>query len=149
MAFLFFWYFWNVSLKVFSTAILPNETRQFRSRGASPQSVEIFWYEPRDQRVFFILESWMSELALSVSFEYLCYGSTNIINSFALSLRGSTLDVSIWRLQMSTDVYRRQMILTSNVDPLTERGKLHNHSFRFGEKNDTDAVNLNQIYHKK
>ena len=34
----------------------------------------------------------------SDSFDVLCYGSTAIINSFTLTL---TLDVRIWRLQMS------------------------------------------------
>ena len=43
----------------------------------------------------------MSYSALSDSFEYLCYGSTAIRNVFTLTVRGSTLDVSIWRLQTS------------------------------------------------
>ena len=34
-------------------------------------------------------------LALSDSFEYLCYGSTTIINIFTLTVRGSTLVVRI------------------------------------------------------
>ena len=50
----------------------------------------------------------MSWLALSDSFEYLCYGSTAIINIFSLTVWGSTLDVSIC-------VYIRQ-IMTSKVD---------------------------------
>ena len=47
----------------------------------------------------------MSSLPFSDSFEYICYGSTDIINSFTLTLRGLILDV-----------YRRQ-ILTTKVDP--------------------------------
>ena len=35
----------------------------------------------------------MSQLALSDSFECVCYGSTAIINVFILTVRGSTLDV--------------------------------------------------------
>ena len=52
----------------------------------------------------------MAYSVLSYSFEYLCYGSTAIINSFPLTVRGSTLD------------FRRQ-ILTSNVDPRALRVK--------------------------
>ena len=37
----------------------------------------------------------MSLLALSDSFEYLCYGSAAIINIFTLTVRGSTLVVII------------------------------------------------------
>ena len=51
----------------------------------------------------------MSQLALSDSFEYLCYGSTAIINIFILTARES-------------DVHRRQ-ILTSKVDPRAVRAK--------------------------
>ena len=35
----------------------------------------------------------MSLLALSASFEYICYESIAIINSFTLTARGLTLDV--------------------------------------------------------
>ena len=45
----------------------------------------------------------MPWLAFSDSFEYLCYGSTTIINMFTLTARGSILD--------------RRQILTSKVDP--------------------------------
>ena len=73
----------------------------------------------------------MPSLALSDSFEYLCYGSTTIRNIFILTARGSTLDVRILRLQTSdsddkrrlkseSDVYRRQ-ILTTKVDPRAVR----------------------------
>ena len=47
-------------------------------------------------------------VTFSDSFEYLCYGSTNIINMFTLTVQRSTL------------VYRRQ-ILTSKVDPRAVR----------------------------
>ena len=47
----------------------------------------------------------MSLLALSASFEYLCYGSTTIINSFTFTVPRS----------LESDVCRRQ-ILTSKVD---------------------------------
>ena len=53
----------------------------------------------------------MSLLALSVSFEYLCYVSMIIINIFTLTVHGST-----------SDVYRRQ-ILATKVDPRTVRVK--------------------------
>ena len=52
----------------------------------------------------------MSSLALSDSFEYLCYGSTAITNSLVRTVQGSTLDV-----------YKRQ-ILTSKVDPRAVSG---------------------------
>ena len=39
----------------------------------------------------------MSQLALSDSFEYLCYGSTAIRNMLTLTVLGSTLDVSAKR----------------------------------------------------
>ena len=55
----------------------------------------------------------MSVLALSDSFEYLCYGSTASINIFTLSVRGST-----WTSE--SDVCRRQ-ILTCKVDPCAVR----------------------------
>ena len=41
----------------------------------------------------------MSKLALSYSFEYLCYGSMDIINILILSVRGHPLGARIWRLQ--------------------------------------------------
>ena len=37
----------------------------------------------------------MSQLALSASFEYLCYGSTSVINTFTLTVRGANLDVRV------------------------------------------------------
>ena len=51
----------------------------------------------------------MSQLTLSDSFDYLCYGSTININMFTLTLRGSTLDI-----------HRRQ-ILTTKVGPRAVR----------------------------
>ena len=62
------------------------------------------------------------KLALSASFEYLCYESTTNITTciFIFTLRGSTLVVRIWclygdRLKSSeSDVYRRH-ILTNEV----------------------------------
>ena len=51
---------------------------------------------------FFNLKlSLISLLAVAASFEYLCYGSTNIINIFTLSVWGLTLAI---RILMSTDV---------------------------------------------
>ena len=60
----------------------------------------------------------MSWSALSDSFEYLCYGSTPIINIFTLrpTVRGSNLVVRMRR--QITDVYRRQ-ILKTKVIPRT------------------------------
>ena len=43
----------------------------------------------------------MSKLALSALFESLCYVSTVIRNIFTITVRRSTLDVIIWRLQAS------------------------------------------------
>ena len=43
----------------------------------------------------------MSQLAVSASFEYLCYGSAATIYSFPLTVRWSTLDVRSWRLKSS------------------------------------------------
>ena len=37
----------------------------------------------------------MSKLALPDVFEYLCYGSTTIMNFFTLTLKGLTLDIRI------------------------------------------------------
>ena len=68
----------------------------------NPYNAEIFLYKAwRPNSLFNSKSSWMSELALSDSFEYLCYGSMAIINIFTLTARGSTLDVRIWRLQTS------------------------------------------------
>ena len=60
----------------------------------------------------------MSQLALSDSFEYLCYGSAVIRNIFILTVRGLTLVVTIC-------VYRRQ-ILTTKVYPRAVRIKRQN-----------------------
>ena len=43
-------------------------------------------------------ESFYNLLNRTDSFEYLCYGSTAIIHILILTVRGSTLDVRIWRL---------------------------------------------------
>ena len=43
----------------------------------------------------------VSTSAISDSFEYLCYGSTAIINIFTLTAQRATLVVRIWRLQTS------------------------------------------------
>ena len=57
----------------------------------------------------------MSQFALSGSFEYLCYGSTAIINIF--------YSQCVDQLQSSeSDVHRRQ-ILTAKVDPRAVRVK--------------------------
>ena len=45
-------------------------------------------------------------LALSDSFEYICYGSMAIINVFTLAVRGPNL---------VPDVYRRQMLTSTDV----------------------------------
>ena len=56
----------------------------------------------------------MSYLALSVSFDYLCYGSTVIVIFLASFSAGVDFRSS------ESDVYRRQ-ILTSKVEPRTEK----------------------------
>ena len=64
--------------------------------GSEKVKVLNFFYENHgDQRVFFNLKSSMSYLAVSVAFEYVCYGSTVIRNSFTLTARRSTSDVKI------------------------------------------------------
>ena len=81
----------------------------------NPYNAEIFLYKPWRPTIFFNLKSSkMSSLALSDSFEYLCYGSTAIINLLILSVLGPHLSES--------DVCRRQ-ILTYNYIPRTERVK--------------------------
>ena len=68
-------------------------------------NAEIFLHKYINQRVFSIWNH--HNLALSSSFEYLCYGSTIIRNILILSARGSSLYVRIWHLQTSdSDVYR-------------------------------------------
>ena len=68
-------------------------------------------FNPYDPCVFLhIVQSvWLAQwLALSASFEYLCYEYTAIINMLVLSVRGPSLCVRIWRLQTSdSDVLRR------------------------------------------
>ena len=44
---------------------------------------------------FYSKSSYISWLALSDSFEYLCYGCTTIINICTLPVRGSVLDVDL------------------------------------------------------
>ena len=72
----------------------------------------------------------MNVLALSDSFEYLCYGSTAIRYIFTLTVRGSTLVVRIWRLQTSdSDDWSlsprcKGEILTTKVDPRAVRAKI-------------------------
>ena len=53
----------------------------------------------------------MSQLALSVSFEYLCYGSTDIINNLIPSVRLS---------EASLYVYRRHILMYKD-GPRAER----------------------------
>ena len=51
----------------------------------------------------------MSYSALSDSFEYLCYGSTAIRNIFSPTVRGLTIDVRMWRVNVLVtfiDVYQ-------------------------------------------
>ena len=44
---------------------------------------------------------------IAASFEYLCYGSTTIINIFTPLVQGSTWNVKMWRLQTSDyEVYK-------------------------------------------
>ena len=57
----------------------------------------------------------MSSLALSDSFEYLCFGSTAIIY---IKYIYNILTLSVRRQSSESDVYRRQ-ILTTKVDPRT------------------------------
>ena len=61
----------------------------------------------------------MSYLALSASFEYLCYGSTAIRNILILLVLGSSVRVSsesdvyrrqIVRIKSESDVYRREIV---------------------------------------
>ena len=69
--------------------------------------------------VFNLKSAYMSLLALSALFEYLCYGSAAIkhISLFQCRDRFETSE---------SDVYRRQ-ILTSKVGPCVEEVKLSRH----------------------
>ena len=71
--------------------------------GERVKALKYFWYKPcMDTKVFFLLKSsWMSLLALSASFEYICYESTAIIHILLFQCRGDQLNVKIWRLQTS------------------------------------------------
>ena len=63
------------------------------------------------KEVFLNLKSsQLSQLALSDSFEYLCYGSTAIRNIFTLTVRRSSLDIDFRRENLkSTDVRLRRL----------------------------------------
>ena len=67
----------------------------------------------------------MSSLALSDSFEYLCYECNAIRNLFILTARESTLVVRIWRLETSDSVnesrFPRCKSCYSSVNKNTER----------------------------
>ena len=52
-------------------------------------------YSLMEIKGIFQFEIIINVLALSASFEYLCYGSTAIRNTVTLTARGSTLDVRI------------------------------------------------------
>ena len=60
----------------------------------------------------------MSLLALSASFQYLCYGVTALRNIF--TLYSEVIDFSRQNRQNQSDVYRRQ-ILTTKVNPCAVR----------------------------
>ena len=76
----------------------------------------------------------MTLLALSHSFEYICYGSTAIENIFTLTVWGSTLDVRMilmTKVDPQSDIYRRQILMTK-VDPRILRVNPYNaESFLF------------------
>ena len=76
---------------------------KFRTERVNPYNAELFLFKPWRLMGFFNLKSsQMPWLALSGSFEYLCYGSTTIINILTLSVRGSPLYVRIvrfWRIK--------------------------------------------------
>ena len=74
----------------------------------NPKSAEIFLDKPWRRKGFLNLKSsQMSQLALSASFEYLCYGSTPIVNiliffSAGIDVRRQNLtskDVWFWRIE--------------------------------------------------
>ena len=66
--------------------------------------------KPWETRGIFKFEIIIASLALSDSFKYLCYQSTTSRTILKLTVRGSTLDVRIWRLQTSTKVGPRVVI---------------------------------------
>ena len=78
---------------------LPNDGEMMFECWLNPYNAEIFLYKPCNgqQRVFFQFESIinLSQLALSASFEVLCYESTAIIICRVPSVRGSSLEVWI------------------------------------------------------
>ena len=63
---------------------------------------ELFLYKPWGLRGYLQFENIMNVLVSSFCFiwRYLCYESTAISNIEILTMRGSTLNVRIWRLQM-------------------------------------------------
>ena len=63
----------------------------------------------------------MSLLALSASFQYLCYGVTALRNIF--TLYSEVIDFSRQNRQNQSDIYRRQ-ILTTKVNPCAVRVKV-------------------------
>ena len=74
----------------------------------NPCNAELFLYKPRRSKEFFfnLKSSWMSQLALSGSFEYLCYGFTDVRNILIILVRGlytyltcmTYTDVRFWRI---------------------------------------------------
>ena len=89
------------------------------NREVNSYSAEIL-YKPRRPKIFFYLKlSQMTRLAFSVSFEYLSYASTSILNCLILSERGPTLDVRFWRLKdvpvLKGLIFLHQSICQSSV----------------------------------
>ena len=79
------------SLNVISCSKVSKSTTILSTCGLTAKALNYFCISYGEQRVL---------KSLSDSFEYLCYGSTAIINILLL-LWGSTFDVRIWRLQTS------------------------------------------------
>ena len=66
------------------------------------KALKYYVYKPWRPKSFFNSKLCQtSYLALSASFEYICYGCTAIINIFTLTVRESILHVRIWRPQTS------------------------------------------------
>ena len=102
----------------------PQTANRCRNSGRVVDEDDLTWFNPcsaelffcknhRDQRFFY--------LALSDSFEYLCYGSTVITNIFTLTVLGWTLVVRIRRPKTSDSddfilIVRIRRLKTSDSD---------------------------------
>ena len=99
-----FWLYPLPRVYISSTGINLGSNMSSGNAAFYPERTECFYKKHGGQSFLDLKSSYMSFfLAISTSYEYLCYKSTAIINMFTLrpTVRGSTSDVSIRRLQTS------------------------------------------------